>query len=34
MLCEMEEGFEKAVLNGRNAGLSDEEIITALKKFI
>ena len=34
MLCEMEEGFEKAVLNGRNAGLSDDEIIAALKKFL
>ena len=34
MLCEMEEGFEKAVLNGRNAGLSDDDIIAALKKFM
>lgn len=34
MLCEMEEGFEKAVLNGRNAGLSDDEIIVALKKIM
>lgn len=34
MLCEMEEGLEKAVTNGRNAGLSDEEIIAALKKFL
>ncbi len=34
MLCEMEEGFEKAVVNGRNAGLTDEEIIDALKKFL
>ena len=34
MLCEMEEGFEKAVLNARNAGLSDDEIIAALKKFM
>ena len=34
MLCEMEEGFEKAVLNGRNAGLSDDEIVAALKKFM
>ena len=34
MLCEMEEGFEKAVLNGRNSGLSDDEIIAALKKFL
>lgn len=34
MLCEMEEGLEKAVTNGRNAGLSDEEIIEALKRFM
>lgn len=34
MLCEMEEQLEKAVTNGRNAGLSDEEIIGALKKFL
>lgn len=34
MLCEMEEGLEKAVTNGRNAGLSDEEIAAALKKFL
>lgn len=34
MLCDMEEGLEKAVTSGRNAGLSDEEIITALKKFL
>ena len=34
MLCEMEEGFEKAVLNGRNAGLSDDDIIAALKKIM
>lgn len=34
MLCEMEEGLEKAVMNGRNAGLSDEEIVAALKKFL
>ena len=34
MLCEMEEGFEKAVVNGRNAGLTDEEIIDALEKFL
>ena len=30
----MEEGLEKAVENGRNAGLSDDEIIAALKKFL
>lgn len=34
MLCEMEEGLEKAVTNGRNAGLSDEEIVSALKKLL
>ena len=34
MLYEMEEGLEKAVTNGRNAGLSDSDIIEALKKFM
>ena len=34
LLYEMEEGLEKAVTNGRNAGLYDEEIIEALKKFM
>ncbi|MGN0602698.1 MAG: GntR family transcriptional regulator [Oscillospiraceae bacterium] len=34
MLCEMEEGLEKAVSNGRNAGLSDDEIIAALKTVL
>lgn len=34
MLFEMEDGLEKAVTNGRNAGLSDDEIIAALKKFM
>lgn len=34
MLCEMEEGLERAVVNGRNAGLSDEEIAAALKRFM
>lgn len=34
MLCEMEEGLEKAVTSGRNAGLSDDEIVSALKKFL
>lgn len=34
MLFEMEDGFEKAVTNGRNAGLADEEIIDAMKKFM
>jgi len=34
MLYEMEDGLEKAVLNGRNAGLTDAEIVTALRKFM
>ena len=34
MLYEMEDGLQKAVTNGRNAGLSDEEIIDALKSFM
>ena len=34
MLFEMEDGLQKAVTNGRNAGLSDDEIISALKKFM
>ncbi|MDE7364711.1 MAG: GntR family transcriptional regulator [Ruminococcus sp.] len=34
MLYEMEDGLEKAVANGRNAGLTDDEIVTALKKFM
>ena len=34
MLCEMEEGLEKAVSSGRNAGLSDEQIMAALKQFL
>jgi len=34
MLFEMEDGLQKAVTNGRNAGLSDNEIIQALKKFL
>lgn len=34
MLCEMEDQLEKAVANGRNAGLSDEDIISTLKKFM
>lgn len=34
MLFEMEEGFEKAVSNGRNAGLTDKEILTAFKKYM
>jgi GntR family transcriptional regulator len=34
MLYEMEKGLEKAVTNGRNAGLTDDEIVTALRKFM
>ncbi len=34
MLCEMEDGLEKAVTNGRNAGLADDEIIAALKTVL
>ena len=34
MLYEMEDDLEKAVTGGRNAGLSDEEIVEALKKFM
>ncbi len=34
MLYEMEDGLQKAVTNGRNAGLTDDEIITALKRFM
>ena len=34
MLFEMEDGLEKAVTNGRNAGLSDDEIVAALRKFL
>ncbi len=34
MLYEMEDGLEKTVLNGRNAGLTDAEIVTALRKFM
>lgn len=34
MLYEMEEGLQHAVTNGRNAGLSDDEIIAALKSFL
>ena len=34
MLFEMEDGFEKAVSNGRNAGLSDDEIIKKKKKYM
>lgn len=34
MLCEMEDGLQKAITNGRNAGLSDDEIAAALRKFM
>ena len=34
MLCEMEEAMEKVIVTRRNAGLSDKEIIGALKKFM
>lgn len=34
MLFEMEDGLEKAVRCGRDAGLSDDEIIAALKTFL
>ncbi|MBQ9632293.1 MAG: GntR family transcriptional regulator [Lachnospiraceae bacterium] len=34
MLYEMEDGLQKAVTNGRNAGLSDAEIMDALRQFL
>lgn len=34
MLYEMEESLEKAVESGRNAGLSDDEMISAFKRFL
>ena len=34
MLCEMEEALEKAVTNGRNAGLSDEDIVAELENVL
>ena len=34
MICEMEEGFEKAIGSGRSAGFSDDEIIAAFKKYM
>ena len=34
MLCEMEEAIETVVTNGRNAGLSDDEIIGAVRRFL
>lgn len=33
-LCEMETSLENAVENGRNAGLGDNEIISALKVYL
>lgn len=34
MLCEMEEAIEKAVTSGRNAGLTDDEIISSMRSFM
>lgn len=34
MLFEMEDALQKAIGSGRNAGLSDEEIIGALRRFL
>lgn len=34
MLCEMEASIEKTVASGRNAGLSDQEIIEYLKSML
>lgn len=34
MLCEMEEAIEQVVTNGRNAGLSDDDIIAAIKQYM
>jgi len=34
MLSEMEAKLEQAVSSGRNAGLSDEEIVSALRSFL
>ena len=34
MLYEMEEALEKAVTSGRDAGLTDEEIVSALRSFM
>lgn len=34
LLFKMEDGLQKAVTSGRNAGLSDEEIIDALRTFM
>ena len=34
MLCDMEDAIEQVVVSGRNAGLSDEEILAAVKGFM
>ena len=34
MLYDMEDALERAVRSGRNAGLTDEEIVTALRQFM
>ena len=34
MLFEMEDGLQKAVTNGRNAGLTNDEIRAALEQFL
>ncbi|MBR4223992.1 MAG: GntR family transcriptional regulator [Oscillospiraceae bacterium] len=34
LLYEMEQGFERAVGNGRNAGLTDDEILDAMKRYM
>lgn len=34
LLFEMEDGFDKAVKSGRNAGLSDDEIVAAFKRIM
>ncbi len=34
MLCEMEEAIEQVVSNGRNVGLSDDDILAAVKQFM
>lgn len=34
MLCEMEEAIEQVVTNGRNAGLTDDDIIAAIKQYM
>ena len=34
MLCEMEEAIEQVVTNGRNSGLSEDDIIAAIKQYM